>query len=274
MGSEKRGQTPPETITTRYPSHSVMTPQMAFTIPPSVRFHRHEHEGPHLCFVLAGGFLEQDNKSWVDVGPGSFRVSGAARHDINFGPAGARCLVLERDDPDWAGLARARFFSGDPWLLNLAHRFSATLDRPDPAATTAIDTLTAELRAQVRRRLTGRGAAPPRWLEKARTLISGCRGIAVSDIAAHVGVHRAHLARAFHDHYGATVTEYARHVRISRAQRLLCGSSLPLSQVAAEAGFADQAHMTRALRLAAGVTPGALRRATLHRFNTGHHAAS
>jgi AraC family transcriptional regulator len=61
---------------------------------------------------------------------------------------------------------------------------------------------------------------------------------------------------------------YARQVRIRTAQRLLLATDTPLAQVAAHAGFADQAHLTRVLRAALGNTPGRLRRSGLHRFNT------
>ncbi|HVH12448.1 MAG TPA: helix-turn-helix domain-containing protein, partial [Longimicrobium sp.] len=40
----------------------------------------------------------------------------------------------------------------------------------------------------------------------------------------------------------------------------VASSGLPLARVALEAGFADQAHLTRELRRETGITPGALRR--------------
>lgn len=60
----------------------------AFPIPPLTRWRRHEHPGPHLCAILGGGFLERDRDGWRDVGAGSVRVSGGARHDIDTGPSG------------------------------------------------------------------------------------------------------------------------------------------------------------------------------------------
>jgi AraC family transcriptional regulator len=87
-------------------------------------------------------------------------------------------------------------------------------------------------------------------------------------LAARLDVHRVHLARAFRDHYGETVGDQLRRVRLLRAVRLLRESEAPLSRVAADAGFADQSHMTRALRSALGVTPGQAR--TLLSFKTVH----
>jgi AraC family transcriptional regulator len=74
-----------------------------------------------------------------------------------------------------------------------------------------------------------------------------------------VGVHRVHLAREFRDHFGLTVGDYVRRRRLARARHLLAHTDLPLSAAAADAGFADQAHLTRAFRAAFGTTPGRFR---------------
>lgn len=52
----------------------------------------------------------------------------------------------------------------------------------------------------------------------------------------------------------------ARIVRFEAAQRAVETTSRPLARVAVDAGFSDQAHMTRELVALGGVAPGALRR--------------
>ena len=68
-------------------------------------------------------------------------------------------------------------------------------------------------------------------------------------------------ARAFRRAYGVPVTEYARRLRVRAAADRVASTEQPLARIACEAGFADQAHLTRELRRATGLTPGALRRA-------------
>lgn len=63
-------------------------------VPGGTRFRRHEHEGPHVCCVLGGGFVESRRGGSEVVCPGTVRVSSSARHDIDFAPLGARCAVL------------------------------------------------------------------------------------------------------------------------------------------------------------------------------------
>ncbi len=243
-----------------------------FGVDPGIRLRAHEHPSVHVCVVLGGGFVEREADGWLDVGPGTLRVSGAARHDIDFGPAGARCLVLEAEPGPatsaLAALPRARFLPADGWLARIIRRIEAA-DPADPASTVVLDGLSSELLAQVERRLGGRDTPPPPWLERVRELVEDRRGnVAVAELAREAEVHRVQLARQFRTHFGVPVTEYARRVRIETAQRLLVSTDTPLAQVAARAGFADQAHLTRVLRATLGATPGSIRRSALHRFKT------
>jgi AraC family transcriptional regulator len=240
----------------------------AFDIPPGTRFRRHEHGSVHVCAVLAGGFVEREPSGWRDVAPGTFRVSGAARHDCDFGPAGARCLVLDLDDAAPLAVTAPRFLPVDGWLGRLARRLDAAASAPDFARSFDVPGLTAEFLAQIARRLGGRTAPPPPWLGRVRELLHDTAGaVPVAVLAREAGVHRVHLARTFRDHCGVPITEYARQLRLQAARRLLA-DDLPLAGVAARAGFADQSHLTRVMHEAWGTTPGALRR-RLHPFKTG-----
>jgi AraC family transcriptional regulator len=233
-------------------------------VPPATRFRRHEHEGFHVCCVASGGFVESHPWGPEDVGPGTVRVSAAARHDIDFGPAGARCVLLELDAAASAALRSAPptpLFLRDPWLEGLAARIGAAAlggDSREPE----LDGLVAELLAQVVRRC-GRRAdpTPPPWLRHARELVHDAPlgPPPLAQLAAELDVHPVHLARAFRDHFGVTIGAYARRLRVERARRLLLHGDEPLARVAVAAGFSDQSHMTREVRAALGTTPARLR---------------
>ena len=66
---------------------------------------------------------------------------------------------------------------------------------------------------------------------------------------------RYHLLRVFKRATG--LTPHAFHVqhRVERAKSLL-RSGLPIVQVAADTGFVDQSHFTRAFKHLVGATPG------------------
>ena len=240
----------------------------AFSIPPGTRFRRHEHGSAHVVAVLAGGFVEREPSGWRDVNPGTIRVSGPARHDCDFGPQGARCLVVEVEDDALERLPASRFLPEDGWLVRVARRLDAAVSSADPARGFAVPGLAAELLAQVTRRLEGRAGPPPPWLARVRELLHDSAGVVpVAELAREAGVHRVHLARTFREHHGVPVTGYARQLRLEAARRHVA-RGLPLAQAALRAGFADQSHLTRAMRASWGVTPGSLRDA-LHPFKTG-----
>ena len=232
----------------------------AFPIPPSTRFRAHSHDVPHICVVLEGGFVERDGKSWRDVGRGTLRVSGAARHDIDFSMSGALCLVMDIDAGDMPALERPRFIENDGSLVRLARDIQKVSTAADPARDIMTENLRVELLAQVSRRLQTRTSPAPSWLTRVRETVHDSAGnLTVTQLAADAGVHRVHLARAFREHYGVSVSRYARRVRVQSALRLLAHASIPLSRVALEAGFSDQSHLTRAMRDAVGSTPAAIR---------------
>ena len=64
-----------------------------------------------------------------------------------------------------------------------------------------------------------------------------------------------HLSRLFVAQVGLPPKTYAQLIRINRTLRLLEDGALPLIAAAQEAGFSDQAHLTRACRRYAGFAP-------------------
>src|SRR5687768_10625827 len=119
-----------------------MSHQVAI-IPGRERFRNHQHDSVHLCMVLAGGFIERERSGSIEAGPGTVRCSGAARHDIDFAPSGARCLVLELADHECELLGPPPprpVFLHDDWLRSLAMRLDRATGRTDPPAALALDT--------------------------------------------------------------------------------------------------------------------------------------
>jgi AraC-like DNA-binding protein len=82
----------------------------------------------------------------------------------------------------------------------------------------------------------------------------------LSELATLVGLSKYQLLRRFERAYGMTPHEWLRQVRLERARPSIPGGT-SLAHVAAECGFADQSHMTRAFVAHFGFTPGAWRHA-------------
>jgi len=76
-----------------------------------------------------------------------------------------------------------------------------------------------------------------------------------ADLEAVTGVGRYQLARHFRASFGTSPYRYLTMRRLDRVRALL-GAGIDLAQAAAEAGFADQSHMTRQFGKAYGLPPG------------------
>lgn len=87
-----------------------------------------------------------------------------------------------------------------------------------------------------------------------------CDGIGVDDAAGHVGVSRSTLERRFKAMLGRMPGDEIRRVRVERARALIVDTHMPLVEIAARCGFADQAHFTHAFRKAYSMPPSAYRR--------------
>lgn len=120
------------------------------------------------------------------------------------------------------------------------------------------DVLEAHLLRTLSRTDEGSGPAPE--VAEAWRLLTRCAGqVRIEDIAAAVGWSRRHLASRFAAEFGIRPKQAARLVRFERATTL-ARRGVPLGDVAVQAGYADQAHLTREWTSYAGQPPTA----TLH----------
>lgn len=85
------------------------------------------------------------------------------------------------------------------------------------------------------------------------------RGERVADVARSVAVSERHLRRRFHDAVGYGPKTLGRVMRLQRLLRLArAAPDTGLAALAAEAGYADQAHLSGDVRALTGSTPSAL----------------
>jgi AraC-like DNA-binding protein len=93
-------------------------------------------------------------------------------------------------------------------------------------------------------------------VRRARDYIRARLGEAITldDLAAHAGLDKFHLCRAFRAQIGMPPHAYLTHLRIARAKELLLGG-MRASEVAHAVGLYDQAQLTRHFRRLVGTTP-------------------
>jgi AraC family transcriptional regulator len=228
----------------------------------------HTHEHPTLFIPLAGVHRDQTRAAAVEQPPLSvvFHPS-TAPHATSVGQGGLMGINLEITD-EW--LEHCQLRSRDVTVEfrlfdSIWTRFSAlqlaaacrTGDAPETEAENVAMELTGCL---VQSPPTG--APAPRWLARAEEYLRTHyrEPVRLHNLAGELDIHPVYCCRAFRSGLGCTITAYIRLLRLIEAGRLALTEDQPLVDVAAHAGFADQAHFTRTLSRALGITPARLRR--------------
>lgn len=235
----------------------------------------HAHSASYLSFVISGSYVETvgARRLACETHVVRFHPAGEEHTDV-FGARGAVCLNVELAG-DWGEtLAELGLGGEEPVMTDgalwPALRLRREGRRLDGVSALALEEATIELlavctgRARVRR-----SASASRALARALECVDarlqcGATAISLGEIAAAAGVHVTHLARLFRQRLHCTVGEYVRSLRLVRAQhQIVARPEWPLSRIAAEQGFADHAHFTRAFVRAFAITPSGFRR-TVH----------
>lgn len=227
------------------------------TYVPGLKLPRHAHELAKYCFVLAGSFTETVGSQCVVRQPLTLVFHPAdTTHEEAHHAAGHHFLM--EIDARW--LDRAREYSAvldQPVDLSggasigLATRLFDEFKHLDGLSPLAMEGLLLELMAETSRRSLGvLDRRPPHWLKQVDELLHArfADNVALGDLAAAVGVHTVHLARVFRKFYGCSIGDYVRQLRIEFASRELATTDLPLAEIAAAAGFADQSHFSRTFK--------------------------
>ncbi len=221
----------------------------------------HTHDTAHFVLVLSGTYISSARGApELAAAPTLIFNPAGTRHRDRFLGGVGRFLTLTFDDGYSAQSTEIMKFASrldDPFSVRAARRLERSLRGENRSFAIEADAL--QLVAGLNPR--SRPDRPPSWLPAAIEMIrEGAPDITVAEVAAQVGVHPVHLARVFRDCLGCAPGEVLRGARLERASNLLGRTALALAEVAHEAGFTDQAHLTHAFRKGFGVTPGAWRR--------------
>ena len=84
--------------------------------------------------------------------------------------------------------------------------------------------------------------------------------IPVADLGAFVGLGEAYFAHSFKQTFGISPHAFVIRRRLELAAQHMLHTDAPLSDIALQCGFTDQAHFGNRFREATGLTPGAWRR--------------
>jgi len=224
--------------------------------PPDRRLPWHAHPYGCVAVVVDGVVGKRFRRFEADARAGALiSMPPEEPHEDRFGRTGAAIVVVEAEQGVGPGVSCAPDGGGALVALRIRRELAA----PDAFTPLALEGLALELLA-----LAGRSRIPPRperWVERVRLTVRERfrEPFEPSRLAEEIGVHPAHLARAFRARYGETLGEYVRRLRLEWAAREMIATDKPLAFLAVEAGFCDQSHFTRAFKRQFGITPARFR---------------
>lgn len=223
----------------------------------------HQHEAPYFSLLLEGAYEERGEGFELRYEPYTlvFHSAKTTHSDVMIGACRFFAVDLL---PQWEtviaeiGGTRAHVFEldgGDPvWLvLRLYREFLAR----DDAAESTVEALVYELCAHVAKRAT-HDSDEPAWLSNADAAVreSFHQPFDLARLASDIGVHPTHLCRTFRRFRGHTISDAMARARVQYVARRLAESEDSLADVAVQAGFTDQSHMTRIFKRITGYPPG------------------
>lgn len=237
----------------------------------AVESHRHLQ----IVLVRRGRFHRRSRgiSTEVDQTVGYLGMPGE-EEDFAHPAGGDLCTSITLTPALWRSLAgdAARLTAWTVYVdarLDLAHRRLLAAARAPDVDYAGAERLTGLIRHVVDQVITaptpsGGDARPSdrALVAAARDLIRDTHPAATGllPLAAHLDVSPYRLSRAFSRELGVSLTRYRNRMRVTRALDQLEAGETHLGALAADLGFADQAHLTRTVRDQVGHTPTALRR--------------
>jgi AraC-like DNA-binding protein len=219
------------------------------------RIAHHRHDCPTLVYGVGGPCLETSDSS------------GSVKRRLTYHPA---------------GYGHALQYLGDTHVLSIEIKPAIEAMQPCPLDSTALPATSYDLVWRVIIDIASE-ASTERINESLRVLVEAAVDFArnppsalvlaligelhnhwqripsVDELSRKYGLSKQYICRVFKKAMGVTLQQYAVIVRLDYARGLLWSTDRPIAEIAAETGFADQSHLTRALNAHSARTPLRLR---------------
>lgn len=227
----------------------------------------HAHQNAYFCWIRQGHFAERYGQRQRQCKPGMLVFHPPEeQHSERIESECSSSFNIEME-PGWLQWATAHSpIPLEPRVVeqgeqcHLVERLYREMEINDNASSLAIQGLTLELLAGLVR---SHKAEPqlPFWLQRVKQVLHDRfqHRLNWHDLATVAGVHPVYLGQCFRKHFHCTPGDYQRRLRVEWAKRQLLETDLPLVEIALQAGFADQSHLTRAFKKQTGKTPRAFR---------------
>ncbi|HZU22649.1 MAG TPA: AraC family transcriptional regulator [Terriglobales bacterium] len=215
------------------------------TLPCSFSLPRHRHLRAYATVVLAGCFEESGYTGRIRATAGDVLIHPALDcHENQMISAGVKLIRLEW--PDLTGV-------GGLWHIDNVDEIARAAEKSPADAVPLLHEL-----------LSSRSDRSPGqrndWPDLLLTDLASDASLELGAWAEQYGLAQETVSRGFLAAYGVAPSVVRAELRTRKAWLRITRGSEPLSRIAAETGFADQAHMTRWVQRITGGSPAQWRR--------------
>jgi hypothetical protein len=208
----------------------------------------HRHREPYAALVLSGSYVETGpDGAWICQAGDLVLHPPFHLHADRMSARGARVLNFVFALASPRALAMSTYTVVRPWRPERVERSA----RRDPVSALAEAIAEGEVCAP---------AAPSDWCSRVALALTNRTSSLVGVLAGSEGISPEHASRAFRARYGVGPATFRAEQRLRDVLRMLVETRDPLSDVASRAGYADQSHMSRAIKAVTGLSPQRLRR--------------
>lgn len=224
-------------------------------LPPGRDLPRHQHVDAYATIVLHGAYeqLAYAGRLKVQAGDVLIQPTLDCHADQMLSPGLTLIRLPWRLEPNLGGVYRGCRIDAIRHAAQHDVAEAVTLLEEDLAVRTLVP------------------AAAEHWADILAADLSSNPRLRIGAWADAVRLSREHVSRGFAGVYGATPAQFRSELRARTAWFQIIGGFEPLSKIAVDCGYADQAHMTRDVKALTQATPAQWRRS--HLFKTTRCAA-
>lgn len=230
----------------------------------------HYHEQAYFTFILQGRVIEGNKKETYHCTPGSLLFHQWQDAHYNIKPKGFTRGFHVELDAEWferydlkTSLLQGSFQLHHPQLQVIMYNIVKELKLDAENAKLAIDVLLIELFSAIGRTDKPPKSKKPEWVQQLRDLLFDTPADykwTLSALSLQLNLHPVHLSRDFPKHFGISLGNYIRILKLTKALNLIAGSQHSLTDIALHCGFADQSHFIRSFKSIFKITPMAYRK--------------
>jgi AraC family transcriptional regulator len=231
---------------------------------PGCSLGKHSHPDPRIVMTLSGHWETRHSETLMNPTQYDAVYRPSFSEHLDSYALTTRCItiVLPANFIERERLGRTAFSITDEAFLDLPSQLSFEMTQANATSGLVLEALAWQIVAHLLRRRDTYEHRRPAWIRSVRDRIEEeyVSPPTLQQVSIDVNREPTYVATAFKRHYGKTIGEYVRDIRMWHAQRLVAKRMFSFTQIAHQTGFSDQSHFCRLFRKRFTVSPGNYRR--------------